>query len=202
MENGHTLNTRTGAGNMKNERKPILLVIAGPNGSGKSTITGWFDIVGEYTNADEMVAATGMSNLDAAVLADQRRYAAIERHADLTFETVLSSEYKLEIVRKAKAEGYFIKGVFVLTTDPKINKSRVKSRVADGGHDVDESKITARYYKSLGNVPELLSLCDILHIYDNSGALPFRIVRKHKESLSIFPCSYWSEERILALIGI
>ena len=142
MENGHTLNTRTGAGNMKNERKPILLVIAGPNGSGKSTITGWFDIVGEYTNADEMVAATGMSNLDAAVLADQRRYAAIERHADLTFETVLSSEYKLEIVRKAKAEGYFIKGVFVLTTDPKINKSRVKSRVADGGHDVDESKIT------------------------------------------------------------
>ena len=44
---------------MKNDRKPMLLVIAGPNGSGKSTITEWFDIVGEYTNADEMVAATG-----------------------------------------------------------------------------------------------------------------------------------------------
>ena len=44
---------------MKNDRKPMLLVIARPNGSGKSTITEWFDIVGEYTNADEMVAATG-----------------------------------------------------------------------------------------------------------------------------------------------
>ena len=68
------------------------------------------------------------------------------------------------LFQRQKTEGYFIKGVFVLTTDPKINKSRVKSRAADGGHDVDEDKIMARYYKSLGNIPELLSLCDILHI--------------------------------------
>ena len=44
------------------ERKPMVLVLAGPNGSGKSTITQFFDIVGNYTNADDMVASTGMSN--------------------------------------------------------------------------------------------------------------------------------------------
>ena len=41
-------------------RKPMLLCFAGPNGSGKSTITKYFDIVGEYTNADDVVSSTGM----------------------------------------------------------------------------------------------------------------------------------------------
>ena len=53
------------------DRKPMVLVLAGPNGSGKSTITRFFDIVGIYTNADDMVAATGMSNEDAARLAEK-----------------------------------------------------------------------------------------------------------------------------------
>ena len=51
----------------KSDRKPMLLVFAGPNGSGKSTITGYFDIVGSYTNADEIVKATGMDNKEAAI---------------------------------------------------------------------------------------------------------------------------------------
>ena len=41
-------------------RKPMILVLAGPNGSGKSTITA-FDKVGNYTNADDVVAITGMN---------------------------------------------------------------------------------------------------------------------------------------------
>ena len=43
------------------------------------------------------------------------RYESIDKKEDFTFETVLSSEYKLNILRKAKEEGYFIKCVFVLT---------------------------------------------------------------------------------------
>ncbi len=53
-------------------KKPMILVFAGPNGSGKSTITQYFDKVGTYTNADEIVAATGMSNEDAAVFAEKK----------------------------------------------------------------------------------------------------------------------------------
>ena len=48
-------------------RKPMLLVLAGPNGSGKSTITTFFDKVGKYTNADDVVATTGMDNMEAAI---------------------------------------------------------------------------------------------------------------------------------------
>ena len=54
-----------GKENMQN-KKPMILVLAGPSGSGKSTITAFFDKVGKYTNADDVVATTGMNNMEAA----------------------------------------------------------------------------------------------------------------------------------------
>ena len=181
-------------------KKPMMLVFAGPNGSGKSTITNYFDIVGEYTNADDVVYSTMMDNIEAAKFVDERRYEAIENNKDFTFETVLSSEYKMDLLRKAKAEGYFIKCIFVLTIDPCVNIARVEARVADGGHNVEKNKIKSRYYKSLSNIKELLEICDILHVYDNTKDTPERIIRKHKEEISIFPNKLWDEERILSLM--
>ncbi len=172
-------------------KKPLLLVFAGPNGSGKSTVTGYFEIVGEYTNADDIVASTGIDNVTAAQMVDEKR--------DFSFETVLSSEYKLEILEKAKESGYFIKCVFVLTTNPHINVGRVCTRVAQGGHIVPEDKIISRYYKSLANIKKLLEICDILHVYDNT-VTPRRIIRKHKDDISVFPNELWDEKKILTLI--
>lgn len=180
-------------------RKPMLLVLAGPNGSGKSTITTFFEKVGKYTNADDIVATTGMDNMDAAILADKMRYESINKKEDFTFETVLSSEYKLDILRKAKEEGYFIKCVFVLTIDSQINIARIGSRVAAGGHNVEESKVINRYHKSIENIKKLLEICDIMHVYDNTET-PKRIIRKHKDDLSIYPNEYWSEKDILELL--
>jgi len=180
-------------------KKPMVLVMAGPNGSGKSSITQYFEKVGTYTNADDIVNATGMDNMEAAKLVDKMRYEAIAEKRDFTFETVMSSEYKLELLRRAKEAGYFIKCIFVLTVNPMINVSRVETRVAAGGHDVDKDKIVSRYYKSLANIKELLDLCDILHVYDNTET-PIRIIRKHKEDITIYPNRIWSEEEILKLM--
>ncbi len=58
-------------------RKPMILCLAGPNGSGKSTITQYFEKVGVYTNADDVVSATGLSNEEAAILVDKKRYESI-----------------------------------------------------------------------------------------------------------------------------
>lgn len=103
------------------------------------------------------------------------------------------------MIRKAKEEGYFIKGVFVLTKNPFINVARVKARVESGGHNVDRDKIISRYYKSLDNIKILMEICDILHVYDNTIE-PVRIIRKHKDDISIFPNELWDDEAILALM--
>ena len=49
----------------------------------KSTITTFFDKVGKYTNADDVVATTGMNNMEAAVLVDRMRYESIAKKEDL-----------------------------------------------------------------------------------------------------------------------
>lgn len=128
-------------------RKPMVLVFAGPNGSGKSTITSFFEKVGRYTNADDIVMSTEMTNID-----------------------------------------------------PAINILRIESRVASGGHDVEHTKVIDRYYKSLGHIKELIDICDILHVYDNTES-PKRIIRKHKDDLSIYPNEYWTDQDIIKLLG-
>ena len=82
---------------------------------------------------------------------------------------------------------------------PQINIARIESRVAAGGHNVDSGKVVERYYKSINNIKELLDICDIMHVYDNTKS-PERIIRKHKEELSIYPNEYWSEQDILGLM--
>lgn len=86
-----------------------------------------------------------MSNEESAIRADEMRYKSIEKKEDFTFEKVLSSRYKLDILEKAKSEGYFIKCIFVLTVDASVNVARVAARVTLGGHNVDEDKIRRRY---------------------------------------------------------
>ena len=158
------------------ERKPEILVFAGPNGSGKSTITELIDVVGEYVNADDIQRTTGCTNMEAALLAEKRRNDLLQQKKDFTFETVLSTDRNIKLLQKAKNEGYFIKCIYVLTSNSDINVERVASRVLSGGHDVPKDKIICRYERALNLIPDLIKTCDIIHIYDNSQR-PFRIYK-------------------------
>lgn len=51
----------------------------------------------------------------------------------------------------------------------------------------------------MNNIKELLDICDIMHVYDNTKS-PERIICKHKEELSIYPNEYWREQDILGLM--
>lgn len=62
----------------------MVLVLAGPNGSGKSTMATFLEKVGKYTNADDIVASTGMDNMEAAILVDKMRYESSEKKEDLS----------------------------------------------------------------------------------------------------------------------
>ncbi len=179
--------------------KPELVVFAGPNGSGKSTMTVPPWIKGVYINADDIQREERIDNLTAARKAEALRTALLEQHRTFTFETVLSTRRNLDLMRRAKDEGYFVRGYFILTCDPMLNVARVSSRVSDGGHDVPTDKIVSRYHKALKNIPEFVALCDICHVYDNTVEA-FRICRKHKGSLTLYSNEVWTEAQVRALI--
>lgn len=185
------------------EKKPEIVVFAGPNGSGKSTITELLrPPTIKYINADIIQKVMMCDVMEAAKLAEKQREDALSSKEDFCFETVLSTDRNLKLLQRAKADGYFIRCYYVLTADPQINVERVHSRVAAGGHDVPEEKIISRYDRALDLVRELIPLCDVCHIYDNS-VKPFRIFKKRKENCWYCPEQYlWYKEDILALTGV
>ena len=181
--------------------KPEVIVFAGPNGSGKSTITKMAKTVGVYINADDIKRSSLCTDLEAAQKAEELREQAIKERKDFTFETVLSTDRNLNLLRRAKETGYFVRCIYVLTDSPLINVARVKIREVSGGHGVPEEKVISRYHKALSLIPQLVEVCDILHIYDNTDS-PFRIFKKRKDVYFKWENEYWDKERIGKLTNI
>lgn len=161
------------------EKRPTLCVVAGPNGSGKTTTTvqllnNEWAVDSLYINPDNIAQEVfGDWNSPEAVIkaaeqATQLRYDCLEQKCDFVFETVFSSQEKLEFLQKAKEAGFFIRLFYVCTSDPAINVARITQRYLNGGHEVPISKVISRYYKSLINAEEAISFVDRAYVYDNS----------------------------------
>ena len=70
-----------------------------------------------------------------------------------------------------------------------------------GGHSVPEEKIKSRYYKVVELMRELVKMCDIVHIYDNT-IVAFRISKKRKDVHFHWENKYWNFSDIEKLTGI
>ena len=176
-------------------RKPVLIVIAGPNGSGKTSTTRlvikheWADQC-VYINPDE-IAQTKFGDWNdvnavrqAVEYCEEWREQLLHDHKDFIFETVLSSDGKVDFLKRAKEEGYFIRLFFICTESPTINAARIANRVMEGGHDVPIQKIISRYEKAIVNAVKVMRFADRAYFYDNSidnqnAQLLFRTAEGH-----------------------
>lgn len=96
----------------------------------------------------------------------------LDNSKKFTVETVMSHSSKLEFMRLAKEKGFKVYLYFVALADPELNKHRVKTRVAQGGHPVDEDKIIQRYYRTMNNLYDALKIADSAFLFDNSAGEP------------------------------
>lgn len=159
--------------------KPVLCIVAGPNGSGKTTTTeqllkNEWGADSFYINPDNIAKEKyGDWNSSDAVLkaareATRLRYECLDKGVDFVFETVFSSEEKMDFLRKAKEAGFFIRIFYVCTESPLININRIAQRYLNGGHEVPISKTISRYFGSLKNLKEAIKMADRVYLYDNS----------------------------------
>ncbi len=157
--------------------QPTLVVIAGPNGSGKTTLTNRLRSLGldfgEYINADEIaltLSAGEQRDARAQQIANHRRDVCFRERRSFAFETVMSHPSKIDEMRAAKAAGYQLVFIGVALQEPELSVQRVALRVSEGGHDVPEDRIIARYHRTLALMPEAIGLADRALLFDNSDS--------------------------------
>lgn len=123
----------------------------------------------KYENNKLIFINNDINSYFASVCADFIRKKLLEYKKSFTFETVMSSYDKIELLKLSKSLGYRNYLYYISTSDPSINVSRVNNRVSFKGHDVPKDKIISRYYRSLGFLKEAVKLSDRAYIFDNSS---------------------------------
>lgn len=103
-----------------------------------------------------------------AVLADFLRSKLLTARRSFSFETVMSSRDKVDLLQKAQSLGFRTYLYFIATEDPNINVERVKLRVSQGGHDVPADKIRSRYRRSIGNLLEAIKASNRAFLFDTT----------------------------------
>ena len=162
--------------------KKNLYIIAGCNGAGKTTAS--FNILPETLNCQEFInadeIARGLSPfhpekvaIEAGRLMLTRIQDLLDSHSDFAFETTLATKSFRGTILKARAKGYHVTLLYFWLNSIDLAKDRVKQRVIEGGHFVDDSTISRRYINGLQNLFKIYSgLCDFTMIYDNSQPTP------------------------------
>ncbi|MBK5530102.1 zeta toxin family protein [Pseudomonas sp. TH08] len=113
-------------------------------------------------------ANTEIDSYVASALSDFIRRSLIRERISFTFETVMSSSDKVNLLADAHNSGYRVYVYYVATADPEINIARVAYRVSQGGHSVPPEKIRARYWRSLELLSEAILTSNRAYIFDNS----------------------------------
>jgi predicted ABC-type ATPase len=165
-----------------------LYIIGGCNGAGKTTAS--FNILPElldckeFVNADEI--ARGLSpfqpekvSIEAGRIMLKRIEELIKSDQDFSFETTLSSRSFANTIELAKSKGYFVTLVFFWLDSIELAKDRVRKRVSEGGHHIDEVVIERRYKAGLKNLFHLYcQRVDSVLLYDNSNIESILIAEK------------------------
>jgi predicted ABC-type ATPase len=160
------------------QKTPQLYIISGCNGAGKTTAS--FTILPkildckEFVNADEI--ARGLSPFQPEKVAIEAGKIMLRRIDELSkektnfaIETTLASKTYKNTILSAKTNGYNVTLVYFWLNSVELANERVKTRVKEGGHNIDSKVINRRYFAGIKNLFDIyLPIVDMAIIYDNS----------------------------------
>lgn len=120
-----------------------------------------------------LLQSTGISQEEANARAWQEGRRLLEMsiitRQDFAFETTLGGNTIPRLLKEAAKAGIEVRVWYVGLESVELHIRRVRSRVAQGGHDIPESKIRERYDHSRWNLLNLLPNLVELKVFDNTA---------------------------------
>jgi predicted ABC-type ATPase len=148
------------------EARPVVVALAGPNGAGKSTFfhSHLADTGLRFVNADDLAAEMGVGAYEGAELAASLRAGLVSQRESFVFETVLSDHVGAKVAEL------------------------VEMRVMQGGHDVPDEKLEARFQRTLANLDRAIKALPVVIIFENTDlARPFQLEAVYEKGRRIVP---------------
>ncbi len=166
--------------------RPIIIALGGSNGAGKSTFyhAHLANSGLRFINADVLASEMDLGAYEAADAAAAIRQALVLKKESFIFETVLSDPVgdKVAQLGRLAEQGYQIVLIFIQIPDARVSIERVSMRVSQGGHDVPDEKLLARFARTEANLKRAIEQLTYVLIYDNSDlARPFRLFATYHE---------------------
>ena len=125
---------------------------------------------------------------------------SLQKMVDFAFETTLSGKLYVNLFESLKKRGYKVHIFFLWVPDSDLVISRIKSRVAQGGHDVPVRDVLRRFNRSISNFFKLYRpLADSWMLFGNAGVIPILIAEKKNSKVKIINESLY--EHIIEGIG-
>ena len=154
---------------------PRYIIIAGTNGAGKTTLYETNPELFQITrvNVDEIVREFGSWTnfsdvMKAGQIALKRIMDCFDKKISFNQETTLCGHSIKNNNKRAISLGYNVEIYYIGLDTADLAVDRVMKRVEKGGHGIPEDDIRRRYEESLRALKELIPLCDIVRVYDNS----------------------------------
>ena len=174
--------------------QPELIIFAGANGSGKTTIAKDITTLKNipFVNADEIafqLDGNYKSNVSkASKIFIKEVHERFQKKQTFAIESTLSGRTLLRKIRIAKNLGYKIVTVYLFLYDPKSNIERIKTRVKNGGHHIQDDDVIRRFYRSIKMFwNDYKNLSDIwIVLYNSSNELKPVIKGSNKNIIEVF----------------
>ena len=159
-----------------------ILIIAGPNGAGKTTFATEF-LLNEadcrtFVNADMIAAGLNPFEPERSTVAASRLMLRliddyVRKGETFAFETTLSGRSYARMIPNWQAQGYWVRLYFLSLPSADMAVARVRNRVLEGGHNVDEEVVRRRFNAGLRNFQQIYQ--DIVNewrLYDANEEFP------------------------------
>ncbi len=101
-----------------------------------------------------------------------------------------SVESKIDLIRQMQSSDYFVLLIFVGLSNVQLSLGRVKTRVQEGGHDVDEQKLNQRFPRTQRAIKEAVRVADAAILIDNSleASQAFTVCRIQMGAQELYDC--------------